>query len=103
MSGNAADLAWQPVEMGKKIEEGGTGYPATGKTAEKHCHQTLAGQGLPFLLKTKETLSVRRHPTLQHLLSPCKGCGNKLCVSAAGTDANAAARLQAEVGGWFLP
>lgn len=72
------DSPWRRVR--KQTAKAGTGQPAAGKSEEKHCHRALAGQGLPFFPKTKETLCVCRYVTPQHLISPHKrACKQALC------------------------
>lgn len=87
----------------KQPAKAGTGQPAAGKSEEKHCRRTLAGQGLPFFPKTGITLCVCRYVTPRHLISPCQGRANELCGSVAGADATAAAHLRAGAGGRLLP
>lgn len=91
---------WRRVR--KRLKQG-WGNPQLGILRKSTAFRLLQVRDCPSSSNPKETLCVCRYVTLQHLISPRKGLANKICVSAAGTDANAAARLQAEVGGGFLP
>lgn len=80
MSGSVADPSGQPVETGEKTAKTWMGQPAAGKSEEKHCRQTLAGQGLPFILKPqRNTVCLQIRNTTAPDITPQRACKQDLC------------------------